>query len=150
MMHYFLGLEVWQRDGCFFIRQGKYPIEILKRFRMEDCNPMAIPLVSTWRKIDASGLLMYLVNTRPDISFAVNSLSQFMVDPRRVHWTAAKHILRYIRGTMEYGLVYEHMGSVQLVGFTDSDWAGCVEDRKSTSGCCFNIKLGVVSWFRRK
>ena len=85
LMHYFLGFEVWQRDGGFFIRQGKYPIEILKRFRMEDCNPMAIPLVSTWRKIDASGLLMYLVNTRPDISFAVNSLSQFMVDPRRVH-----------------------------------------------------------------
>ena len=85
LMHYFLGLEVFERDGCFFIGQGKYAVEILKRFRMEDCNPMAIPLVSTWRKIDASGLLMYLVNTRPNISFAVNSLSQFMVDPRRVH-----------------------------------------------------------------
>ena len=116
-----LGLEVWQRDGCFFIRQGKYAVEILKRFRMEDYKPMAIPLVSNWRKIDASrsdgfdptlyrqliGSLMYLVNTQPDISFAVNSLSQFMVDPRKVHWTAAKHILRYIKGTVEYGLVYE-------------------------------------------
>ena len=85
---------------------------------------MAIPLVSNWRKIDASGSgrfdptlyrqliesLMYLVNTRPDMSFAVNSLSQFIVDPRRVHWTAAKHIIHYIRGTMEYGLVYECMG----------------------------------------
>ena len=116
------GLEVWQRDGCFFIGQGKYAVEIFKTFRMEDCKPMAIPLVSNWRKIDASGSdgfdstlyrqLMYLVNTRPDISFAVNSLSQFMVDPRRVHWTAAKHILRYIRGTVEYGLVYERRGSV--------------------------------------
>ena len=88
---------------------------------MEDCNPMAIPLVSNWRKIDASGSdgfdptlycqligsLMYLVNTRPNISFAVNSLSQFMVYPRRVHWTAAKHVLHYIRGIVEYGLVYE-------------------------------------------
>ena len=77
LMHYFLGLEVWQRDGCFFIGQGKYGVEILKRFRMEDCNPMAIPLVSKWRKIDASGSdrfdatlycqligsFMYLVNT---------------------------------------------------------------------------------------
>ena len=112
LMHYFLGLEVWQRDGCFFIEQGKYAVEILKRFRMEDCNPMAIPLISIWRKIDESRSngfdptlyrqliesLMYLVNTQTDLSFAVNSLSQFMVDPRRVHWTAPKHILRYIRG----------------------------------------------------
>ena len=96
---------------------------------------MAIPLVSSWRKIDASGSdgfdptlyrqltgsLMYLVNTQPDISFAVISLSQFMVDPRRVDWTAVKHILRYIRGTVEYGLVYECRGSVQLAGFIDVD-----------------------------
>ena len=96
------------------------------------------------------GLLMYLVSTRPDINFAVNSLSQFMVDPRRVHWTTAKHILRYIRGTVEYGLVYERRGSIQLAGFTDANWAGCVENRKCTSGCCFSIGLGVVSWFSRK
>ena len=51
LMHYFLGLEVWQRDGCFFIGQGKYAVEILKRFRMEDCKPMAIPLISNWRKL---------------------------------------------------------------------------------------------------
>ena len=51
---------------------------------------------------------------------------------------------------MEYGLVYERRGSVQLAGFTDADWAGCVEDQKSTSGCCFSIRLGVVSWFSRK
>ena len=73
-----------------------------------------------------------------------------MVDPWRVHWTAAKPILHYIRGTVEYGLVYEHRGSVQLAGFTDADWARCVEDMKSTLGCCFNIGSGVVSWFRRK
>ena len=63
---------------------------------------------------------------------------------------AAKHILRYIRGIVEYGLVYERRGSVQVAGFTDVDWAGCVEDKKSTSGCCFNIRSGVVSWFSRK
>ena len=125
-----------------FISQGKYAVEILKRFRMEDCKPMSIPLVSNLRKINASRSeefdptlyghliesLMYLVNTRPDISFAVSSLSQFMVDPRRVHWTTARHVLRYIRGTVEYGLVYERMGSVQLAGFTNVDWARCVED----------------------
>ena len=67
------------------------------------------------------GSRMYLVNTRPNISFAVNSLSQFMVDSRRVHWTVAKCILHYIRGIVEYGLVYECRGNVQLAGFTDVD-----------------------------
>ena len=55
LMHYFLGLELWQRDGCFLIGQGKHAVKILKRFRMVDCKPMAIPLVSNWRNIDASG-----------------------------------------------------------------------------------------------
>jgi hypothetical protein len=96
LMHYFLGLEVWQTDGRFFLGQGKYTVEILRRFRMTDCRPMSTPLVTNWRKIDVSssetvdptiyrqliGSLMYLVNTRSDISFAVNSLSQFMVDPQ--------------------------------------------------------------------
>ena len=92
---------------------------------------------------------MYLVNTRLDINFAVNSLSQFMVDPQRVHWTAAKHILRYIRG-VEYGLVYERRGSVSLTIFTNVDWEGCVEDQKSTSSCCFSIGSRVFYWFNRK
>ena len=89
-------------------------------------------------------------STRSNINFAVNSLSQFMVDPQRVYWTAAKHILRLIIGTVEYGLVYERRGSVQLAGFTYADWVICVEDWKSTLGCCINIGSGVVSWFSRK
>ena len=135
LMHYFLGLEVWQHDGRFFLGHGKYTMEILHRFKMIDCRPMSTPLVTNWRKIDASdskttdpivhrqliGSLMYLVNTRPDINFAVNSLSQFMVDPQRVHWIAAKHVLRYLSGTMEYGLLYECSGGVRLAGFIDVD-----------------------------
>jgi hypothetical protein len=164
LMHYFLGLEVWKTDGHFFLGQGKYAIEILCRFRMMDCRPMSTPLVTNWRKIDATdpktldptiyrqliGSLIYLVNTRPDISFAVNSPSQFMVDPRRVHRIDAKHVLRYLRGTMEYGLLYECSGGVRLVGFTDVDWEACAKDRKSTSGCCFSIGLDIISWFSEK
>ena len=73
-----------------------------------------------------------------------------MVDPRKVHWTVVKHMLRYIRGTVEYGLVYERSGSILLARFTDTNWEGCVEDWKSTSSCFFTIGSRVVSWFSRK
>ena len=96
------------------------------------------------------GLLMYLVNTRLDLSFAINTLSEFIVEPKRVHWTVAKHILRYLAGTVDYGLDYTRFDGVGLVGFTDSNWAGSVSNRKSTSGCCFNLGSAVVSWFSKK
>jgi hypothetical protein len=109
---------------------------------------MSMPMVTNWKKIDASrseasgpyfiqqliGSLMYLVNTRPDICFAVNTLSQFMVEPRRVHWVATKHVLRYLRGTIEYGLSYIQGDGVKLMGFTDADWAGNTVDRKTLQG----------------
>lgn len=93
------------------------------------------------------GSLMYLVNTRPDICFVVNTLSQFMVEPRRVHWVAAKHILRYVQGTVDYCLGYRRGDGVRLASYTDSDRAGCASNKKSTSGCCFGLGLAVVSWF---
>ena len=67
-----------------------------------------------------------------------------------MHWTAAKHILRYLAGTTNYGLDYRRSGGVGLVGYIDSDWAGSVSDRKSTSGCCFSLGSTVVLWFSRK
>eukprot|EP00253_Pinus_taeda_P023989 PITA_23989 len=107
-MHYFLGLEVWQQKGEIFLGQGRYATEILNRFRMQDCRPMAIPMITNWKKIDALEnknvnptlyrqliwSLMYLVNTRPDICYAVNTLSQFMVEPKRAYWATAKYVLR--------------------------------------------------------
>jgi hypothetical protein len=90
--------------------------------------------------------LMYLVNTRPDICFVVNTLSQYMVEPRSVHMVGEKHVLRYIVGTVDYG----RGDGVSLVGYTNSDWAGCVADRKSTSGCCLSLGSGLVCWFSRK
>ena len=84
------------------------------------------------------------------MSFAVNTLSQFMVEPKRVHWVAAKHILRYLAGTVDYVLDYRRSGGVDLVGFTDSDWAGSALDQKSTSGCCFRLGSTIVLWFSGK
>ena len=74
------------------------------------------------------GSMVYLVNTRIDLCFVMNTLSQFMVDPRRVIWVAVKHVLRYLTWTMYYGLDYRRSGGVSLVGFTYSDWAGSVTD----------------------
>ena len=96
------------------------------------------------------GLLMYLTNTQTDICFAVNTLSQYMVDPRYVHLVAAKHILRYLKGTIDYCLRYERDCKFKLVGYMDSDWDGSVSDPKSTIGCCFILGSTVIVWRSRK
>jgi hypothetical protein len=104
---------------------------------MEDCRPMATPMITDLKKVVTSdlelvdpklyrhliGSLMYLVNTQPNICFVVNSLSQFMVEPKKVHWVAVKHVLRYLRGIVEYGLKYFGGDGVRLQGYTDLDWA---------------------------
>ena len=96
------------------------------------------------------GSLMYLTNMRPDIFFAMNTMSQFLKDPRHVHLIVAKHILRYLKGIVDYGIKYEVNQKINLEGYVDSDWADNAIDRKSTSGCCFSMRLGVISWFSRK
>ena len=120
---------------------------------------MDTPLPENWRKEDATygevvyatvyrqlvGLLMYLVNTRPDIFYVVNQLSQPMVKPTKLFWKAGKHVLRYLRGTSEYGLWYTQTDEVKFHGFTDADWAGNPTDRKSTSGGIFSIRSIAVS-----
>jgi hypothetical protein len=93
---------------------------------------------------------MYLVNTRPDICFVVNTLSQYMVEIRSVHIVGEKQVLRYIIGIVDYGLDYVRGDGVSLVGYIDSEWVGCATDRKITSGYCFGLGLGLVSWFSRK
>ena len=163
-MHYFIGMEVWQNADGISLGQGKYVVEILKRFGMMDCKVMATPMASNLNLLnDASldsvdammyrrmiGSLMYLKNMRPDIFFVVNTLSQFLTDPRHVHLIVAKHILRYLKGTIDYGLKYEANQKINLEGYVDLDWEGSAIDRKSTSGCCFSMGSSVISWFSRK
>ena len=76
------------------------------------------------------GSLMYLTNTRPDICFAVNTLSQYLVQPIRVHLVATKHVMRYLKGTIDLGLYYDGSHEYRLYGYTDADWAGGISDRK--------------------
>jgi hypothetical protein len=93
---------------------------------------------------------MYLTNTRPDICFSVNTLSRFLEEPRHVHLVAAKHVMRYLNGTLDCGLNYDGDHDFILSGYTYSDWAGSVSDRKNTSGCCFSLGSAMISWQSRK
>jgi hypothetical protein len=120
---------------------------------MMHCKSMAKPMMTNLKLLSDSssdlvdptmyrqliGSLMYLVNTRPNICFVVNTLSQYMVEPRHVHWMEAKHVLRYLHATVGYGLRYVLDGDVKLQDYTDSDWEGSEVDRKSTSRCCFSL-----------
>eukprot|EP00253_Pinus_taeda_P028146 PITA_28146 len=112
LMHYFLSMEVWQGDGKLFVSKGKYANEILRIFHMESNKPMETPLA--------------------DMCYAVNQLSQVMLRPTKLYWKAAKHVLRYLRGTYQYGLWYRWKERVKLQGFTDADWVGSPFDQKST------------------
>ena len=96
------------------------------------------------------GSLMYLMNMRPNICFVVNTLIQFLTDPRHVHLIAANHILRYLKGRVDYGFKYEAMQKINLDGYVDSYWVDSAINKKSTLGCCFSIGSGVISWFSRK
>jgi hypothetical protein len=95
------------------------------------------------------GLLMYLTNTRTDICFVVNTLSQYLVDPRRVHLVAAKHVMRYLKGMLDFGLCYTGDHDFRMIGYTDSYWGESVFDRNNTSCCCFSLGSAMSSWQSR-
>eukprot|EP00253_Pinus_taeda_P022324 PITA_22324 len=164
LMHSFLGMEVWQGYEELFVSQGKYVNEILKKFHMGSSKPMETPLARNWRKEDATssevveatiykklvGSLMYLVNTRLEICFAVNHLNKEMVKPTKLYWKATKHVLRYLKGTTQFGFWYSRTEGVKLQGFIDADWVGIPSDRERTSGGICSIGSVVVSWYNRK
>ena len=128
-----------------FRSQGKSSGEILEKFHMQGCKPINTHFLGNLRKEDATsaevvdatvyrqlvGSLMYLVNTRPDICYAVNQLSQVMVKPTKLFWKECKHFLRYLKGTSEYGLWYRQKDEVKLHGFTVADWVGSPTDRRA-------------------
>ena len=93
---------------------------------------------------------MYLVHTRPDICYTVNALSQFMSDLKHIHWVATKQVLKYVRGTITYGLRYTSNSGVLLSGYANSDWDGSAVDQKSTFGYCFSMGSAMISWSSRK
>lgn len=98
------------------------------------------------------GSLRYLCNSRPDISFGVGLISRFMDDPRHSHLVAAKRILRYLKGTIDFGILFpkRNQGVTELVGYSDSDWCGDRSDRRSTTGYLFKFLNAPISWCSKK
>ena len=96
------------------------------------------------------GSLLYLTASRPDIMFSVGLFARFQSNPKESHLTAVKRILRYISGTKNLGLWYPKGSHLDLLSFSDADWAGCSIDRKSTSGTCHFLGFALVSWFSKK
>jgi Reverse transcriptase (RNA-dependent DNA polymerase) len=147
LIKYFLGLEVKQHEKIIFI----YAKEILKRFGMDNCNPIATLMALSTKlsrydegdKVDTNlyrtliGSLRYLTYTRSDIMFVVGVESRYMESPRTSQWKATKRILRYVRGTVDLRLHYSKINSFKLAGYSDNDWCGDIDDKKSTSGFTF-------------
>ena len=142
---------MWQSSEGIFLNQGKYAVEILSRFAVLDCKFMATSMdkninflsressdlvdMNQYRHIIES--LMYLMNTRPYICFVVNTLSQYLVKPIWFHLIVAKHVMRYLKGMIEFGLYYDRDHGYRLYGYTDSNWPGSAADRKRTSCECY-------------
>jgi len=164
LLKYFLGIEVKQIEHGIFISQTNYAKQIVKRFKMENSKPAPTPIATGLKlsKEDSSkevnptlyksmvGSLMYLIATRSDLMYAISLISRFMEKPKDTHWQAGKRILRYVNGTIDYGILYSVSNKFKLVGFTNSDWAGNVDDWKSTSGYVFHMGLGMISWASKK
>lgn len=163
-MKYFLGIEVSQTADGFHVSQAKYALEVLRRFDMEECNPVRTPMVPGSKlSIDEGGepadetlykqivgSLMYITNTRPDVQYAVSMLSRYMSKPTLMHLQAAKRVLRYLKGTMDFGLWYKKGGTGEVLVYTDSDFAGDIDSRKSTSGYVFLLDNAAVAWTSKK
>ena len=143
-LSYFLGLEVLYSPQCLFLCQKKYTKDLLAETKMEHCRPLRVPLTPNLKLYAHSGTpladpnrfrrlvgkLIYLSITRPDISFAVQFLSQFMSSPTDAHLREVTHLLHYLHATSDHGLFFAHNSVFQLRAFCDSDWGSCPNSRK--------------------
>lgn len=164
-MSYYLGLEVDQRRGYTELRQTAYAKKLLDKAGLANCNAVKYPMesrlqlgkdeqgkaVNSTQFKSLVGGLRYLVHTRPNIAFSVGMVSRFMERPTTLHMNAVKRILRYIKGTLNYGLIYSKgTGNYLLGGYSDSDLGGNIEDKKSTGGMAFYLDESLITWVSQK
>jgi hypothetical protein len=160
---YFLGLQIDYKKVGLFVHQHKYITDLLHKFQMTDCKASPTPIATTppisTDNNDALsdptpfhslvGALQYATFTRPDIAFAVNRVCQFMHKPSTVHFVAAKRILRYLKGTLHKGVLFQP-GHLALIAFTDADWAGDLSDKRFTSGVIVFLGHNPITWLAKK
>ncbi|XP_020987637.1 secreted RxLR effector protein 161-like [Arachis duranensis] len=163
-LNFFLGLQIKQTTEGIFIHQEKYAKELVKKFGPDYAKPMGIPMhpnikldkdehgrdVDETRYREMIGSLMYLTSSRPDIIQSIGVFSRFQTKPKESHLLAVKRIIRYILGTIDYGLWFPKTDSFQLVDFCDVDFAGDRIDRRSTSGMCCFLGKSLIVWSSKK
>ncbi|XP_022017732.1 uncharacterized mitochondrial protein AtMg00810-like [Helianthus annuus] len=161
---YFLGISVTRNGDNLFLSQQAYAKDIIHRVGMDSCKPTATPIDTQTKLGDTSGplfddpttyrslagALQYLTFTRPDITYAVQQVCMHMHSPGLAHWNALKRILRYIQGTTDFGLHLHASSSLSIRAYTDADWAGCPDTRRSTSGYCVYLGDNLVSWSSKR
>jgi histone deacetylase 1/2 len=168
VLDYFLGIEVFHLpNGSLLLSQAKYIRDLLSKAKMETANGMPTPMASSLKlsKVGSVpvedpthfrsivGALQYATLTRPEIAYSVNKVCQFLSNPLEEHWKAVKRILRYLSGTLHYGLLIQAAPidkPLSLIGFCDADWASDPDDRRSTSGACIFVGPNLVSWWSKK
>jgi hypothetical protein len=160
-LKYCLGLEITRGKDTMHISQHRYIATILEKHQMADSKPVLTPqdpkhapqpkeddndhVDSTEYRSIVGGLIYAATGTRPDIANAVGNISKYMEKPQKAHWDAAKRILRYLNGTRNFGLLYTK-GNNELVGYSDSNYAGDQETRKSTTGYVFQMGNNTITW----
>jgi len=163
-LSYFLGIAVSRHPGGIFLSQSTYASKILERVGMTSCKPTATP-VDTKQKLNTSsgtpyedpslyrslaGALQYLTFTRPDISYVVQQICLHMHAPKTEHMLALKRILRYVQGTIHFGLHLSPSPITKLISYTDVDWGGCPDTRRSTFGYCVFLGDNLISWSSKR
>jgi histone deacetylase 1/2 len=167
-LNYFLGIEVKFLNGGLLLTQRKYASELLRRAGLLKCGPAPTPMISSEKlsALDGTPLsadestryrsivggLQYLTMTRPDLSFSVNKVCQYLHAPRSSHWSAVKRILRYVQSTLSDGLLLRRptRSPDLLSAFSDADWAGDADDRRSTGGHAVFYGGNLIAWSARK
>ncbi|CAA0823425.1 cysteine-rich RLK (RECEPTOR-like protein kinase) 8 [Striga hermonthica] len=163
-LKHFLGLELKEKGDGLLLCQSKYAKDLLKKFGMIDCKPLSTP-TEVNAKICAQdgkaledatmyrqlvGSLIYLTLTRPDISYAVGIASRFMEKPKKPHLELVRRILRYVKGSIDYGLFCQRNKDTKIVGYCDADYAGCGDTRRSTTGYVFKFGSAAISWCSKR
>jgi Reverse transcriptase (RNA-dependent DNA polymerase) len=163
-LNYFLGIETTYCKETMHLSQTRYLQTIIQRANMSNAKPIQTPIETGTQlsryagtKMDnphlyrsVVGALQYATITRLDLSFAVNKASQYLAEPTDLHWQLVKRILRYIQGTLHHGLTFVSTPQLSLHAYCDADWAGCPDDRRSTSGFAIYLGSNLVSWASKK